>query len=233
MKVPVMFEAYRQAAAGRLDLDAPLVLQNAFASIADGSAYALDRAEDGDPALYDDVGRTTTLRALIARMIARSSNLATNIVIAKVGAEAVQRTVEELGTRDLKVLRGVEDQKAYDRGLNNLTTAHDLMLVMEAVARGHLVPPAAAREMLEVLRAQEFNEMIPAGLPEAVRPHVAHKTGQITAIHHDAAIVRPPGREGFVLVILTRGFETHAASATAGAGIAAAVWRRYAGGRAW
>jgi beta-lactamase class A len=57
--------------------------------------------------------------------------------------------------------------------------------------------------MLAILSAQEFNEKIPAGLPPGTR--VAHKTGEITAVSHDAAIVYPAGRKPFVLVVLTRG----------------------------
>ena len=57
--------------------------------------------------------------------------------------------------------------------------------------------------MLAILLAQEFNEKIPAGLPPGTR--VAHKTGEITAVSHDAAIVYPAGRKPYVLVVLTRG----------------------------
>jgi beta-lactamase class A len=57
--------------------------------------------------------------------------------------------------------------------------------------------------MREILLAQEFNEKIPAGVPRGVP--VAHKTGEITAHSHDAAIVYPSGKRPYVLVVLTRG----------------------------
>jgi beta-lactamase class A len=101
----------------------------------------------------------------------------------------------------MKVLRGVEDGKAFEKGLNNTTTARGLGVLLQAIATGKTVDAASSQEMLAILGRQKFNEGIPAGLPAGIR--VAHKTGEITKIHHDAAIVfadRP-----FVLVILVRG----------------------------
>src|SRR4029079_6666097 len=80
-----------------------------------------------------------------------------------------------------------------------------LAIILRAIQEGRAAPPAATREMLSILLAQEFNERIPAGLPAGVR--VAHKTGEITRIAHDAAIVYPPGRSPYVLVVLTRGIQ--------------------------
>ena len=55
--------------------------------------------------------------------------------------------------------------------------------------------------MLEILHAQEFKRGIPAGLPEDAR--VAHKTGEISTVAHDAGIVYLPSREPYALVVLT------------------------------
>jgi beta-lactamase class A len=101
----------------------------------------------------------------------------------------------------MEVLRGVEDGKAHEKGLNNTTTARGLLVLLEAIAHGQAVDAEASSRMTEILARQTFNEGIPAGVPAGTR--VAHKTGQITKIHHDAATVyaaRP-----FVLVVLVRG----------------------------
>ena len=55
--------------------------------------------------------------------------------------------------------------------------------------------------MVAILKRQNFNDAIPAGLPSGIV--VAHKTGNITKIHHDAAIVFGP--RPYVLVVLVRG----------------------------
>jgi beta-lactamase class A len=155
-------------------------------------------------------------------MITRSSNLATNTLINLVGADAVTRTMRDLGANRIQVLRGVEDGKAFERGLNNTTTARDLAIILRAIQDGTAASADATREMISVLLAQEFNDRIPAGLPPGIR--VAHKTGDITAVAHDAAIVYPPDRAPYVLVVLTRGIKDGARSSKLIADISAMVY---------
>ena len=203
MKVPVMIELFRRSSAGSFRMGQRLMLVNQFASIVDGSLYSLDANEDSDSTLYRRIGDRVPIDSLLRLMITRSSNFATNTLIALVGAENVNRTMRSLGAQRMQVLRGVEDGKAFERGLNNTTTARDLAIILRAIEEGKAASPAATREMLGILLAQEFNEKIPAGLPSGTR--VAHKTGEITAVSHDAAIVFLPGRKPYVLVVLTRG----------------------------
>jgi beta-lactamase class A len=203
MKVPVMIELFRSASTGSFAMNQRLMLVNQFASIADGSPYTLDLNSDSDTTLYHRIGDRVPIDTLLRLMITRSSNFATNTLIALVGAENVNRTMRALGAQRIQVLRGVEDGKAFDKGLNNTTTARDLAIIFRAIEGGKAASPAASREMLGILLAQEFNEKIPAGLPSGTR--VAHKTGEITAVSHDAAIVYLPGRKPYVLVVLTRG----------------------------
>lgn len=204
MKVPVMMALYRAVDRSEMTLDQPIPVRNEFRSIVDGSPYTLDPAEDGDSDLYRAVGGTRPLGELIRRMITRSSNLATNLLVEKVGASRVMDLMRELEAYHIQVLRGVEDEKAFTAGLNNHTTSKDLLLALKALVEGEAFSPRSAQEMLEILKAQEFNEKIPAQLPSSVR--VAHKTGDITGIHHDAALVFPPGEKPYVLVVLTQGF---------------------------
>ncbi len=212
MKVPVMMEVLRQGQTAAFSLDQGILLVNQFSSIADGSSYALDAASDSDTALYSRIGERVTVRDLMQRMITRSSNLATNQLIALTGAANVNAMARSLGARRIQVLRGVEDQKAFDRGMNNTTTSGDLAILLLAIERGQVLSPASSAEMREILLAQEFNEKIPAGLPPGTR--VAHKTGEITAVSHDAGVVYPQGRKPYVVVVLTKGLrESRASSA--------------------
>ena len=205
MKVPVMIELFRRAATGSFRMDQPLLLVNQFASIVDGSPYSLDKNSDSDSTLYSRIGQRVRVDTLLRLMITRSSNFATNTLIELVGASAVTATMRSLGASRIQVLRGVEDGKAFDKGLNNTTTARDMATILRAIEEGRAASPEATRQMRDILLAQEFNERIPAGLPPGVK--VAHKTGDITAIAHDAAIVYPPGRAPYVLVVLTRGIK--------------------------
>ena len=209
MKVPVMIELFRQARTGALNLDDPLAIRNQFRSIVDGSTYALSGGDDSDKAIYAAVGRTLTLRELCEAMITASSNFASNLLIEKLGADRIQRTVSALGADGMRVLRGVEDQKAFDKGLNNTTTARGLLVLLDKLAHGRAVDALADAEMVAILKRQKFNDAIPAGLPPGVV--VAHKTGTITRIHHDAAIVY--ARRPYILVVLVRGIDDQKQSA--------------------
>jgi beta-lactamase class A len=139
----------------------------------------------------------------MTRMITRSSNLATNSLVALVNAAAAESTMRSLGAMKIRVLRGVEDQKAFDAGLNNTTTARDLSIALSAIQENRAASAKSCAAMREVLLEQEFNTGIPAELPPGTR--VAHKTGWITGVTHDAALVYPKDGPTYVLVILTKG----------------------------
>ncbi len=201
MKIPVMIELFHQAREGKVRLDEPLVVKNEFHSLADGSTFTLDPADDSETELYKAVGQTRTLSQLCELMITVSSNLATNLLVEKLGVSNIRATVHALHADGMNLLRGVEDNKAYEKGMNNTTTARGLLILMEAIAKGQAVDADSSHQIVEILARQKFNEAIPAGLPSGTR--VAHKTGELPKVHHDAAIVyasRP-----FVLVILVRG----------------------------
>jgi beta-lactamase class A len=222
MKVPVMLGIFEAASRGELRLDQPVRVKNEFVSIVDGSPYSLEAREDSDGELYERVGADVTLAELVRRMIVRSSNLATNIVIEFIGAPRVMQLMKTIGADDIQVLRGVEDDKAYAKGMNNTTTAYDLMLIFAALAEQRVVTPEASQAMMALLSGQEHNDGIPAGLPAGTP--VAHKTGSITAISHDAGVVVRPDGSRYVLVVLTRGFRKDADADRTIAAISRVVW---------
>jgi len=232
MKVPVMIELFRQAHAHRLKLDDEVLVGNQFRSIVDGSPFSLAVGDDSDADIYKAIGTRMSYRALCEAMITVSSNLATNVLIDRLGVDAIRQTVASLGGDGMNVRRGVEDSKAFQAGLNNSTTARGLAALMLAIARGTAVAPQASQEMADVLKRQRFNDAIPAGLPAGTV--VGHKTGSITRIHHDAAIVF--GDRPYVLVVLTRGIEDQKKSAALIAELTRAIhaWvtdRQAVGGR--
>jgi beta-lactamase class A len=201
MKVPVMIELFHQVKEGKLSLDDTIPIHNQFHSIVDGSPFKLDPADDSETELYKAEGQPRSFRQLCELMITFSSNLATNLLIEKLGVENIRATAHSLGADGMNVLRGVEDGKAFEKGANNTTTARGLGVLLTAIAKGKAVDADSSHAMVEILERQHFNEGIPAGLPPGTP--VAHKTGEITKIHHDAAIVY--AKRPFVLVILVRG----------------------------
>lgn len=203
MKVPVMIELFRQVEAGQRRLDDTVLVTNQFTSIHDGTPYTLSASEDSDGEIYKAMGGRLTYRALVDAAITVSSNLATNILIEHLGASNIQATVNRLQAPGMQVLRGVEDQKAFDAGKNNTTDARGLLTLFEAIGNGRAVSAAASAEMIAILKRQKFATGIPAGLPDGTP--VAHKTGFITRIRHDAGIVYGP--RPYVLVVLVRGIQ--------------------------
>jgi beta-lactamase class A len=221
MKVPVMIELFRQAHAGTLALDDPLPIRNDFHSIVDGSRYALAEDDTADKDVVAALGRTLTLRQLCEAMITVSSNFAANLLIERLGAENIRHTVTALGAGGMHVLRGVEDQKAFDKGLNNTTTARALLILLERLSQGRAVDKESDAEMVRILGRQKLSpDAIPAGVPSGIV--VAHKTGSITRIHHDAAIVYAP--RPYVLVVLVRGIDDTGKSAAVMAAVSKAVY---------
>lgn len=202
MKVPVMIELYKQQNQGLINLSDSIVLVNEFKSIVDGSPYKMDIGDDSDDVIYSKIGTKQTLYDLMVPMITVSSNLATNVLIGIVDAKKTTQTMRDLGAKKINVLRGVEDIKAYEQGLSNSTTARDLMVIMKAIANSKAGTKADCEAMLSILKDQQWNDMIPKYLPDNVE--VAHKTGSITGVHHDAAIVYPPNGKDYVLVLLSK-----------------------------
>ena len=206
IKLPVMIQLFRDADAGLLRLDDSVSVHSTFPSMVDGSPFSVGKEDDSDSTLYARLGRMASLRELLELMITRSSNLATNILIERVGAARAQTSARVLGAWSIQVLRGVEDGAAYRAGLNNTTTARDLGALLAAIAHERAATPASCDSMIAILSRQEFNEGIPAGVPLGTR--VAHKTGWIgEVVYHDAAIVYPSGGSPYVLVVLTGGIK--------------------------
>jgi beta-lactamase class A len=226
----VMVAAYQRAESGELDLDTEVAVHDEFVSAAgDGATYRPTADYDNDPEPWRLLGGTTPMRWLIRRMIVRSSNLATNLVLACVGHEAVAAAWRAAGARHAVVARGIQDEPAKRAGLANLVTASDLAgllgalaLGAEAATRWNHVSPAGCREMLDVLLAQEVTDDVVRGLPPGTP--VAHKNGWIGGVRHSAALVRPPDSPPYVLVTCSTTPLSHDAGCALVARVAAASW---------
>jgi beta-lactamase class A len=202
MKLAVLLGVFRQIERGELSLDAPVHVRNRFTSIVNQEPFMLDLGSDADPDVYGHLGRTLTIRELAYWMITKSSNLATNLLVDVVGIQTIQLALDELEIDGVRILRGVEDSAAFEAGLNNEVTANGLLKLLRLIADEKAYSKHASEEMRNILLEQQYRSGIPAGLPKAVR--VAHKTGNISTVHHDAGIVFVEDRKPYVLVILTQ-----------------------------
>jgi beta-lactamase class A len=226
MKLAVLLGVFHEVRKGNIKLQDTVHVRNKFRSVIDGSAFTLDLGRDADAVVYQHLGRTMTVHRLAYQMIITSSNFATNLLVDVIGVPAIQEALDELRIDGLRVRRGVEDQVAFDAGVNNEVTAHGLLGLLRAIAEERACSPEASRQMLEIMLDQRFKSGIPAGLPQAAR--VAHKTGNITTVHHDAGIVYLEDRRPYVLVVLTQ-FKPENAKSTAVKDVSRDVYECLAG----
>ncbi|HVL69519.1 MAG TPA: serine hydrolase [Vicinamibacterales bacterium] len=205
IKVAVLYALFGAVDAGRFSLESRLHVRNRFLSIVDGTPFRVSASRDGDRDVHRAIGQTMRLEELARHMIVTSSNLATNLLMDAVGVDATQQMLARHGIDGIEVARGVEDEKAFEESFNNRVTANGLVRLFRAIHDGRGLSAESARHALEILQAQEFRSGIPAGLPPAVRAEarVANKTGEISVAAHDAGIVFLPGRQPYVLAVLT------------------------------
>lgn len=201
IKVAILLAVYGEIDRGRLAPQSRLHVRNRFLSAYDGSPFRILAERDADTEVHAAIGKTMRVNELALHMIAASSNLATNLLLDLIGLETVQRTIEQFGLTGIDVRRGVEDEKAFEHGIVNRVTANGLVALLRLIAEERAYSPELSREMLDILHQQEFRKGIPARLPRDVR--VAHKTGDISTVAHDAGVVYAPGRKPYVIAILT------------------------------
>ncbi len=206
MKTAVFLEALRRVDAGTLSLATSVPVVDCFPSAVDGSSFRVDPDPGSEGRLAPFLGSHARLDFVAREMIVRSSNVATNLMLGLCPPKDVQAFADALGAGGVKVRRMVADEKAYEAGLSNETDAAGMAALMEAAVRSPRLSVESRRLAFEILAAQEFNEQIPAGIPKQAGAVVAHKTGNISKVQHDAAVVRLPDGREYVLVLLATDF---------------------------
>ena len=205
MKTPVMIEAFKKSFENEISLDDTILVKNEFKSIVDGSLFKLSSFDDSDKKTYEKIGGYLSLRELIYEMITISSNFATNLVIDYIGHKDINKTMRDLGAKEINVLRGVEDIKAFNVGLSNTTTALDLLKIYENLALGKVINSKLSEEMVGILKDQKYDDIIPKYLPKEIE--IAHKDGWISGTRHDSGIVFINNEKKYVLVLLSKNLE--------------------------
>lgn len=218
MKTPVLYTLWNMERNGEISWDDSVDVKNEFLSIVDGSPYQMEISRDGGEGLYNAIGSKRTVRELAHDMITVSSNLATNILIAYADAKRVTADMRALGADSIQVLRGVEDLKAFDAGLNNRTSALDLAVLFHEIYR----LGDAAVVMKDILLAQKFRDIIAGGVPEDVV--VASKSGGITNTVHDSGIVYLPDGRAYIVVFMSDGLDGNESGNQLGARISETIY---------
>ncbi|CAN5120626.1 serine hydrolase [soil metagenome] len=225
MKTPVMIEVFRRADAGEFSVYDSIRIDNTFQSIVDGSEFSLDLDPESADPFERKEGEMATIYDLTHAMITYSSNIATNLMIELVGAEETTQTMRELGAENIDVLRGVYDMKAFEQGLSNRTTARDLAIIFRSIADGDAADRDSGLLMIDILTDQYYRDVIPKYLPDEII--VANKTGSISGVEHDSAIVYLPDGRSYILIYLSKNVPDDEHSRDVGAKISELIYDFY------
>jgi beta-lactamase class A len=202
IKVPILLGVFAAIDRGDLLPHSRVHVRNRFLSVVEDIPFRVESGRDANSAVHNAIGKMMRVDELAYHMITTSSNLATNLLLGVIGAKSVNQTLKDLGVADgIELERGVEDELAFEKGINNMVTADGLLRILVLLSKGKAFSPALSRRMMDILHGQEFNQGIPARLPKGTR--VAHKTGEISTVAHDAGVVYLPKRKPYVLVVLT------------------------------
>jgi beta-lactamase class A len=202
IKVPILLGVFAAIDRGELLPHSRVHVRNRFLSVVENIPFRVESGRDSNSAVHNAIGKMMRVDELAYHMITTSSNLATNLLLGVIGPESVSKTLRELHVDNgIDLKRGVEDELAFEKRINNMVTANGLLRILVMLADGRAFSPALSRRMMDILHGQEFNQGIPARLPKAAR--VAHKTGEISTVAHDAGVVYLPKRKPYSLVILT------------------------------
>ncbi len=153
-------------------------------------------------------GSTISIDRLARAMIQESDNTASNVLIDFLGFERIMRTVHRAGLHHTQLKRHFQDRNAIAHHSENLTTAHDMGLLLYNIERGahealHTVAsPKSCRRMIDILLRQEDHDKIARGLPKGMP--LANKTGEIDGVRNDIGIVDPYGDSPYVISVLTK-----------------------------
>lgn len=194
IKLAILYELFRQADEGRVNLDETKTLDRRHAVGGSGILHELTT-----PAL--------SIRDYATLMILLSDNTATNVVIDLVGMDQVTSRMTALGLRNTRLRRRMIDLEAARRGDENVSTPAELALLLQILHRGDGLSKASRDSLLEILRRSKSSPMrsaIPA------RVVVANKPGGLEAVAVDAGIVYVEGRP-YVQAMMTTYLNDNAA----------------------
>jgi beta-lactamase class A len=200
-----------------------IVVHDRFPSAA-GGTFELQQSDDQDDHTWSRLGMEVDPLDLADRMITVSSNIATDLILERIGFESVRRWLVDHGLEDqLKVTRLIGDSAAPD-AFTNTVTASGLATLMARVATGADPDSVSA---LGLLARQTHRDMIPAGLPEGTWS--ASKGGWVTGVKHDVALVRPLAAPPYVLAACTTAELPDGAGMELVARLSAATWDQWSG----
>lgn len=193
-KLAIMVELFAEREAGRLSFDDTITLLPVHFIDDNGEQF--------------DIGESYPIGTLLHTMIIYSSNVAAAALLDRVGNDNINATMRRLGLDSTEIrwmpggtARGLPIPTPSDNGevIYNVTSARDMATLFDRLLAGAVISPEASAAMLNLLVQQTVNDRLPVLLPpEAI---VAHKTGNLPGLYHDAGIIYTPNGPVVVAVL--------------------------------
>ena len=198
VKIPIMMAYLYAANEGSIDLQSRIKLTSKAKS--PGSGLLKNTS----------AGTQISIEELISLMITHSDNTAANVLISRLGFDALNGYFVRMGLRQTNLVRKMMDFRLRKQGVENYTTAAEMAYLLEKMYRDQFLSAAISRKGLEILAGQKVNDRIPKKLPGGTT--VAHKTGLEDGLCHDAGIVYTD-KGNFLICVLTKHMYKNAAAA--------------------
>jgi beta-lactamase class A len=191
IKIPIMIEAYRQAGQGTLQIHERKGIPGAQRVSGTGVIRYMSQ----------EIG--LSFEDLIALMIIVSDNTATNVIIDQIGMGSVNVLAGTLNCSKTMLARKMADTKARENGVENYTSAADMVVFLKEIMHGTMLDEAARSAAYNTLAGQQLNGKLPVNIPGGTSANViiAHKTGELPGIEHDVGIFDINGQRAYVAVL--------------------------------
>ncbi|OXS56769.1 hypothetical protein B1B00_16740 [Bacillus sp. DSM 27956] len=189
IKIPILLEAFRQAQEGDIFLSDMVTIPKEGRV---GGAGVL-------VSLSDQL--TLTIEDLVTLMIIVSDNTATNFLIDRLGSNAIQELCHSLKLKHTRFLRKMMDFEALEQGVNNYTSALDIITCLKVLDIGKEYCQTSRGKMLHILGQQQFDTKLPSRMDrEAV--YIGNKTGELPGVEHDCAIIKYREKTAYIAVLI-------------------------------
>jgi beta-lactamase class A len=189
IKVPILLEGFRQSEQGKIDLDETVLVPKEYRV---GGAGVLSTLSEKISLTVED---------LLTLMIIVSDNTATNLMIDRIGSEAINNLCNSLALKHTNLSRKLMDFQAMEQGHDNITSASDIITCLRILDQSQLFSQQSRGKMLYILHHQQFDTKLSARMDKE-KIYIANKTGELPGVEHDCAIVRCEEKTAYIAVLI-------------------------------